>query len=679
MPDDAISIIERQALITALPCFHMFTARESHELAGLMPEIAVSAGTTIVTEDELIDRVYIVISGQAEVVHQTVVKKALKKTKTTRTPIALIGAGDSIGLNDTGFFSETGKRTATVVALSDMKLLTIDLKTLHEFLKKYPKLHAAMYASVVQMLRVRLIKQSLPFVRLSYDRVQWLATQVEEMVVAEGAVIFAQGEKGNSCYLIRSGKIEIVATDEKGVERRLAVLKSPTLFGEATLITRDPRNATARAIENSELLVLKHKHLSELIETESNVASMFMTLMVDRSRPEKNPRVSEHPRTTADEQPIVILKNPDNGNYFKLSQEGWFIWQQLNGEQTMQAITLALSDKFNTFAPDVVAGLISKLANAGYVEKVETNSNGTQKNQTLLQRVLSRGRRLLDFRYAFGDADKWLGKVYHKGVDKVFTRLGKLLFATIAISGFFAFFLTTDETIETFKLMPDVWWIFVALVPATILSVALHELGHAFAVKSYGYEVHYMGVGWYWLSPVAFTDTSDMWLSSKRGPRILVNLAGVLMDSLVAGVCALLILVIANPYVQAFLWLFALYTYINAFRMLSPLQELDGYYVLMDMVDKPHLRHSAVVWLIRGFPKALRNPKLFQKNMPEVWYWIACLIFLFFVTILTLLVQTFVLDIIGIHANLYISLSLPFLVAIISVIGLIGDVRKQAD
>lgn len=678
MSTDTISLKERQALITALPCFSMFSAKESHELAKLMTEMSCAAGITIVVEGELIDRVYIVISGQAEVVHRLVVKKALKKPKTINTPLAVIGPGDAIGLNDTGFFSDTGMRTATVISLIDMKLLTIDLKTLHEFLKANPKLQAEMYATATHMLRVRLIKQSLPFVRLSYNRIQWLARHVEELVVAAGAVIFSQGEAGESCYLIRSGKIEIVMTDENDNERRLALLRPPTLFGEATLITHDPRNATARAVENSELLVLKHKYLSELIETEDNVANMFMTLMVDRSRPEQNPHVTEHHRNTADGQEVVILKNPDNGIYFKLSQEGLYVWKQLNGKQTIQELTLGLSDKFNTFAPDVVVGLISKLANAGFVKHVETNDAATRKGLSFMGKIMAHLRRLLEFRYAFGDADKWLTKAYRKGVNKIFTRMGKLLFATIAICGFITFFVTTNETIETFKLMPNVWWLFAGLVPATILSVALHELGHAFAAKSYGHEVHYMGVGWFWVSPVAFTDTSDMWLAA-RGPRIMVNLAGVCMDSLVAGVCSLLILVIANPYIQAFLWMFALYTYINAFRMLSPLQELDGYYVLMDVVEKPHLRQAAVTWLIKGLPKAIRNPKLFRKNLPEISYWAACIVFLLLVTILTLLVQTFVFDIIGFHSNRYITLSLPFIVAIISMLGLIADVRKQSD
>jgi putative peptide zinc metalloprotease protein len=680
MVDEAnqtISLAARQDFIKALACFSMLTAEESAELANEMVEVNFVIDQRIVTEDELVDKVYIITAGYAEVVHQ-ITKKSLRRSRVMNVPLAVIGMGEAIGLNDTGFFSETGKRTATINAVTPITALSLDLKNLHQFLQRHPQIQSTMYARATQMLRIRLIKQSLPFVRLSHERTQWLASQIEEISLRAGDIIFKQGDVGDKCYLICSGQVEIIRREDDA-DRRLATLKSPTLFGEATMITHAPRNATARALTDCELLVLQHAHLSELIETESNVANMFMTLMVDRSRPLQNPRVSPHNRTTADGQEIVILKNPDNGKYFKLSQEGWFIWEQLNGKQTMPAITMALAEKFNLFSPDVVAAIISKLANDGFIEDVDIKKAVSKGGSSKTAKVMAKLMSLLEFRYAFGDADKWLTKVYNKGIYLLFTRVAKILLIGIAIVGFCAFLFSTNDTIDTFNLMPHVWFLLVPLVPATLLSVALHELGHAFATKAYGHEVHYMGVGWFWTGPVAFTDTSDMWLST-RGPRTVVNLAGVFTDCLVAGISALIILLISNPYIQGFLWIFALYTYINAFRMLSPLQELDGYYVLMDLVDKPHLRQSAVLWLIKGFPKAIRNPSLFKKAKPEIIYWLACIVFLILVSIMTLLIQTFILKIFGIKpSNPLISLSLPFLVAIISGLGVIGDIRKQSD
>ncbi len=674
--ENEVSIELRQGLIAGLPLFATFTVKERAALAALMTEVHYIPGELIVEEDTLVDSVFIIVSGQAEVSRKSRSKhKLTKRPIITKVPVATLNPGEAIGLSSLGFFSTTGKRTATVNALSDMLLLKLNLKDLDNFFQKYPHLQTTMHAATENMLRMRLIKQSLPFSKLSHERLQWLVSKIEEISVPAGEIIFRQGEVGDRCYLIHSGQVEILVKEEDGTERQLATLKSPTLFGEATLITRSPRNATARAIDNCKLLILRHEYLSELIETEHNVGRMFMGLMVDRSRPLRSPEITAHQRTTEDGQEVVILKNPNTGNYFKLSAEGWFIWQQLDGKQTMQDITIALADQFDIFAPDVVAALISKLANADFISQVEINQNGYSDKQPFWVRSLLRIRRVLETRIVIGDADKWLTNAYKKGIHFLFSRAGQILIAAVAITGFVTFGFMTVGTIETFRILPHTWVLLVCLVPATLLSVALHELGHAFATKAFGHEVHYMGVGWYWFTPVAFTDTSDMWLST-RGPRIVVNLAGVYTDCFVAGFSALLILIISNPYIQAFLWLFALFAYINAFRMLSPLQELDGYYVLMDLLDQPQLRKSSVMWLVKEFPKALRRPTLFKKNIAEVSYWVACIIFLVLASIVTLLVQAFVLKIFGLHSHHYISLILPVLVVITSSLGIIADIRQ---
>lgn len=667
----------RETLLAHIPCFAAFTPKHRQALADLLTPITFHPGDNIVTQDDWIDNIYILQSGEAEVVLETRKKQLLHKKKIKKTPLAIVTTGDSIGLSATGFYSATGKRSATVTAVTTVTAFSLSVHDLHQFLEYYPELHSTLKAAAHQMLKIRLIKQSLPFVHLADDRILWLAQQVQTEKLAANTLIFKQGDPGDRCYLIQKGQVEIVDVDTEGHERHLATLKPPTLFGEATLITRTERNATARALTDCELLVLEYQHLSELIETEDNVAQMFMTLMVDRSKPQRHTAVTEHHRTTADGQAIVILKNPNNHSYFKLSEQGWFIWQQLNGQQTLQAITLALSEKHHVFVPDVVAGLISKLAKGGFVTDVSVwHENG--KSHSFLHRLSNHIKRLLEIRVTFPDADTWITRLYNKGIYLLFTRLGKLLLALLALSGFSVFLYSTHNTLTTFQWMPDTWILLIFLVPATLLTVALHELGHAFATKSFGHEVHYMGVGWFWLGPVAFTDTSDMWLSS-RGPRTVVNLAGIYTDILVAGFASLWMLVFSNPYIQGFLWLFALFTYINSFRMLSPLQELDGYYVLMDWVDKPHLRQAAIVWLVKDFPKALKHPSLFRKHTAEVIYWLACILFLIFVSLLTLLVQLFIFKIFGIHANPYLSLSLPLLMAVISSLGIVGDIRERKD
>jgi CRP-like cAMP-binding protein len=671
-----ISMHERQALITVLPCFSTLSAQESQKLAECMTEVRYRVGEKIVEEDALVDNIYILVTGSAEVS-----RLVAKKTKKIKIPLAILDPGEAIGLNETGFFSSTGKRTATVTALSDVLLLRLDLKTLHHFLEQHSHLQSTMYASAEQMLRTLFIKQSLPFSHLSHERLTSLADKITSHHFNQGDIIFNEGDAGDCCYLVRSGQIEILTKNLDGSEHQLAILKASTLFGEATLITDAPRNATARALVDSELFELKHEYLSELIESEKNVADTFMTLMIDRSRPLQNPRVTAHPRSTADEQQVVILKNPDNGSYFKLSEEGWFVWKQMNGQYTMQEITMQLSDQYNVFAPDVVAALISKLAKAGFVTHVDINDVITSSTkQSVWVRAMLRTRRILESRLVIGDADHWLTALYQNAAFLLFSSIGRVLLLLIIFLGVCAFGFSTPHIILLFKTIQDSWILFICLIPFTLLSVALHELGHALATKYYGHEVHYMGIGWYWLSPIAFTDTSDMWLSTRRGARIFVNLAGIYADVVVAGIASLLIYIIPNLYVQAFLWLFALFTYISAFRMLNPLQELDGYYVLVDIFDRPRLRQRAVLWLVKRFSSKKHEPKLHGNSVPEIIYWICCIVFLILISLITLFVQGFLLKILNIQpTHPIISLILPIIVGLISCLGIIADIRNQAD
>lgn len=669
---NSVDILTRQALIRVFPCFASFSDEQTKHLAQLMKEVAFKANKVVVTEGEMVDSIYIIVKGEAEV---TRIEKHHKKTN--EVLIAALHAGEGIGLNDTGFYSSTGKRTATVTAITNMLLLRLDVNDLYRFLKEN-NLEFSMYEASQQMLRMRFIKQSLPFSKISHDRLRWLADHVEEQFVPANTVIFAQGEQGDKCYLIRSGEVIITHRDEHGDTKVLAELVPPVLFGEATLISHTPRNATATTVKDTELLVLDHENLSELIESEQNVANMFMNLMVDRSRPDKNPNVTMHHRRTADGQYITILKNPENGNYFKLSGEGAFIWKQLNGKNTMQDITIALAEQKNIFAPDVVAALISKLTKAGYIHNLEIQDQIISTEKPFWVKSLSYIRKVLEFRYAFGDSDNLLTRIYQKYVYILFTRPSMIILSLLAFIGVIAFSIKAPQIISQFIHDKSTLFVLFALIPLSIIETILHELGHAFAVKSFKREVHYIGIGWYWTGPIAFTDTTDMWLTTRK-PRTMVNLAGIYVDIIVAGIAALCIFFVSGVHLQALLWIFAAYTYYGAFKMLSPLQELDGYYVLMDWLEKNKLRQDAVLWLLKVFPKSFKNPRLFKKHWPEVIYWISCIVYITIVAIITVTVLSFIFAVLGRPLNIYLSLAMPFIIVILSSLTIIADIRNQKD
>src|SRR5579872_4532332 len=100
-----VAIPVRQSLILSVTCFSMLNRQQSEELANLMVDVTFSPMDIIVTEDAPVDSVYIIVTGEAEVTRKMTFEK-----RTHTALIASIGTGDTIGLNNTGFFSTTGKR-----------------------------------------------------------------------------------------------------------------------------------------------------------------------------------------------------------------------------------------------------------------------------------------------------------------------------------------------------------------------------------------------------------------------------------------------------------------------------------------------------------------------------------------------------------------------------------------
>jgi len=80
-----------------------------------------------------------------------------------------------------------------------------------------------------------------------------LAEIADQMVIHEadaGESIVRQGDPGDLFYLIRSGSVDVVV-QEDNQEKKLAELQQGQYFGEAALITEEPRNASVVAREKS--------------------------------------------------------------------------------------------------------------------------------------------------------------------------------------------------------------------------------------------------------------------------------------------------------------------------------------------------------------------------------------------------------------------------------------------
>lgn len=122
----------------------------------------------------------------------------------------------------------------------------------------------------------------------------------------------------------------------------------------------------------------------------------------------------------------------------------------------------------------------------------------------------------------------------------------------------------------------------------------LHELGHAYATKLQGGEVHEMGVMFLVFMPVPYVDASAAAAFRSKWRRALVGAAGILVELGLAAI-ALLVWVESEPgLVRAIAFNVALIGSVStvAFNG-NPLLRFDGYYVLADLLEIPNLGQRA--------------------------------------------------------------------------------------
>jgi CRP-like cAMP-binding protein len=115
--------------IAALSGLADLPAEELDELAAAMTEVDVRAGAEIVTADDYGTAIYFVEEGQADVVDE--------HGKTIRS----LGPGDTLG--EVGLLL-TGERTATVVAQTPMRLLSLSGQDFDRIRERVPELERSL-------------------------------------------------------------------------------------------------------------------------------------------------------------------------------------------------------------------------------------------------------------------------------------------------------------------------------------------------------------------------------------------------------------------------------------------------------------------------------------------------------------------------------------------------------
>ena len=583
--------------------FRSFSADTLDALAATAVRETAPRGTVVIREGEAGIDAYVVIDGRLEV---------QIAGKNGALPIAVLGAGDLFG--EVAIVAGAERRTASVVALTPVTLLRLDGAAFAQAIdddNARPELEAAANRMAVG----RFIKSATMLGDLPPAALAHLAERVRVRAFAAGEVVIRQGEPGEECFLIRHGELDVIDESGEG-ERRLATLRTGMLFGEAALLTGAPRNATVRAKTGTELLVLRRDDVLGAISTEHELAEHLVALMQARSRPRRRAGVELHERTTADGTAIITLKDPARGMYFRLSREGAFVWNHLDGAHTLRDLTMDLFLEYKVLVPDVVMGVVRHLAAEEFIELERLDTTAAPSRR---QRFVDAFFAVMEWTYSISGCDGFFNALYARVGRYAFTRTGIVATLVLAAGGFAAFLAMAQRSAGTLLHAATVARVGVALIPLIVVAIVLHELGHGVAAKAAGARVDRVGVGWFWFRLMLFVDTSDAWLANRE-QRMLVDSGGILVNLVLAGAAGYVALLAPNLTVAAGAWMFALWSYVAVLRNLNPLLEYDGYYLLMDALERPNLRGKSLGWIATGLWPALRSGASLRGHRFELLY-----------------------------------------------------------
>lgn len=324
-----------------------------------------------------------------------------------------------------------------------------------------------------------------------------------------------------------------------------------------------------------------------------------------------------------------VLNNLRQDRYLLLDAREHFLWEHLDGRNSLDEIARAFHLEYGAFDYSLIRELLAKLYHAGLIDlaaRSELTHPQERRRVHLLARLFE-GWRLFAVRNR--SADRYCSAIYRYGGFLLFHRLTFFLVVAVACVALAATFQLAAHSMDLARVLAAQPYSSTAIILAALLAASmLHVLLHALACKAHSRRVREMG--FFLLQgilPTFYADVTDIFMSNRRA-RLMVDLAGPLVE-VFFGSLAMLAAYAAEPGLgQALLFGIGVLLWESALINLYPFSflELDGYNILADLLAMPMLRKQALA-LIPNLPERLRNLRTLQRaEIIQIGYLVLCLV-----------------------------------------------------
>jgi CRP-like cAMP-binding protein/Zn-dependent protease len=302
----------------------------------------------------------------------------------------------------------------------------------------------------------------------------------------------------------------------------------------------------------------------------------------------------------------AMICNPRDLTHYRVEPEELETVRLMDGTRTVKEIVVERFRGSGDLELDGVLALVRQLQHAGFLDPPFVNvENAVERamGHHGLRAVLARFGKTLSIEWT--GAERMVRWLYGAGLRWFFKPSMVVLAGVLSVAGLVAFVFVVREgryslTGQSLALE------FLILIGLDFLITFFHELGHALVLVHHGRRVKSAGFEIYYASPTFFVDASDGLMLDRR-QRIAQAAAGPLADMMVAGIGILLVVAFPGTALASVLYKFAVLNYFVTFMNLVPLLELDGYYILSDLIQVPDLRSRSLQFIRSELWHRIRN------------------------------------------------------------------------
>jgi len=96
--------------------------------------------------------------------------------------------------------------------------------------------------------------------------------------------IFSAAASGDSLYIVMEGRVKIYSSSASGKVKTLAYLEKGDFFGEMALLEEQSRSASAKALDDSTLLIIHRRDFQRQLKKNTTLALNFLRVLSNRLR-----------------------------------------------------------------------------------------------------------------------------------------------------------------------------------------------------------------------------------------------------------------------------------------------------------------------------------------------------------------------------------------------------------